>query len=81
MCKIEKSDTEIDTFINERLINAKTDKEAIVLVGGPGSGKSSRKPVVFSNLNKNIEYFANIETDEIISKLFNNDEKCRQKVN
>ena len=121
MCEID--DTEIDTFINKRLLNAKKGKQAIVLVGGPGSGKSSGKPVVVSILNKKIEDFANIETDEIISieddanietdeiisieddanietdeiirikdfanietdeiisKLFNNDETCREKVN
>ena len=80
MCE-NKSASEINTFINERLSSAKNEKQAIVLVGGPGSGKSSGKLNVVSSIQKTIKDFANIDPDEILSKLFDNNNKCRKVVN
>ena len=67
---------EIDHFIKERLKHAKTGKVAIVLVGGPGSGKSTGKSETVSFLNKQLTDFVNIDPDEILTSLFNNDNKC-----
>lgn len=81
MCDINPSKEEIDNFINKRLKNAGDDKIAIILVGGPGSGKSTGKYKIIKELNKNHEDFVNIDPDEIISQLFNNNNKCREEVN
>lgn len=67
---------EIDVFIDERLKDAKRDKVAIVLVGGPGSGKSTGKSKTLSFLNKEFSDFANIDPDEILTSLFNNNNEC-----
>ena len=81
MCDIVKSESEINAFIDNRLSTASQDKQAIVLVGGPGSGKSSGKNATINYIGKTYQDFANIDPDEILSKLFNNDNTCRQIVN
>ena len=54
MCEIVRSKSEIDRFIAERLSSAKNEKQAVVLVGGPGSGKSVGKKAAVSSLQKKI---------------------------
>ena len=76
MCSITPSESEINGFLNKRLSSAGTDKIAIVMVGGPGSGKSSAKAQTISYLKKKKEDFVNIDPDEIITNLFNIDTKC-----
>ena len=44
---------EIDRYINNKLLNAKKGKSAIIMVGGPGSGKSSGIKVLL-NMTKKI---------------------------
>jgi predicted GTPase len=44
---------EIDIYINNKLLNAKKGKSAIIMVGGPGSGKSSGIKVLFDMTKKN----------------------------
>ena len=46
------------------------------MVGGPGSGKSIGKTETLKHLDKNIEDFANIDVDEIITQLYANDNDC-----
>jgi hypothetical protein len=43
MCDIEINDSQTEDFIKKRFLNKKQGKIAIVMVGGPGSGKSSGK--------------------------------------
>ena len=76
MCKTTPSEDEISNFLTERLSNAGTDKIAVVMVGGPGSGKSSGKSQTISYLGKTVTDFVNIDPDEIITKLFNIDTNC-----
>jgi predicted ABC-type ATPase len=81
MCDIVKSDSEIDTFIKNRLEKSKNEKIAIVLVGGPGSGKSEGKKDVIRKIKKTIKDFVNIDPDEILTTLFENKNECRKEVN
>ena len=81
-CNINVTENKIKDFINKRLIvTGSQDKTSIVMVGGPGSGKSSGKEQTLANLNKNINDFVNIDPDEILTTLFNNNNNCRSQVN
>lgn len=81
-CNINITENEIQDFINKRLIvTGNQDKTAIVMVGGPGSGKSSGKEQTFANLGKNSNEFVNIDPDEVLTNLFNNNNDCRSQVN
>lgn len=78
------TEEEIQTFIAKRLTttNESVYKHvAIVLVGGPGSGKSLIKNNILEKLNMPIGDFVNIDPDEILTWLFLNDNRCRKKVN
>jgi len=76
MSCVNVSEEQKDEFIKTRLSKSKGDKIAIVLVGGPGSGKSIGKTETLKHLNKNIEDFANIDVDEIITQLYANNISC-----
>ena len=81
-CNINVTVNEIQDFINKRLIvTGVQDKTAIVMVGGPGSGKSSGKEETLLNLGKKNNEFVNIDPDEILTTLFNNNNDCRSQVN
>lgn len=71
--------TQIQDFIDKRLASGKTDRTAIVLVGGPGSGKSSAKAEFIAQLKPPhvAGDFVNIDPDEIIEQLFDLQETCR----
>ena len=79
-CDITPTTDEVDSFLDDRLKNASADKIAIVLVGGPGSGKSGAKLDTVRLLEKEPHEFVNIDPDEILTKLFNNNTKCYEKV-
>lgn len=81
MCDVQPGDEKKTNFINRRLDRALREKLAIVLVGGPGSGKSAGKESTVTNLDKNLQDFANIDPDEILTELFNNNNECRGEVN
>jgi len=76
MCDITPSEKEISEFLDKRLSSAGTDKIAVVMVGGPGSGKSSGKSKTISYLKKEIKDFVNIDPDEIITSLFSLNRNC-----
>ena len=69
-------ESEKEDFIEDRLRNASSDKIAIVLVGGPGSGKSVGKGETIRLMKKEEEDFANIDPDEILTGLYNNNNNC-----
>jgi hypothetical protein len=50
------------------------------MVGGPGSGKTSARVSVIGNLKENIHKFVLIDPDIILTKFFNNNSRCRDKV-
>lgn len=80
-CDITPNEEDVSLFLKERLQDASADKIAIVLVGGPGSGKSGAKQAVIQLLEKEPRAFVNIDPDEILTKLFNNNRKCYDEVN
>ena len=79
-CKFDITEDAKNTFITERLEKAKPEKKAIVLVGGPGSGKSAGKIQTIQRMDKQLEDFANIDPDEILTALFKNENGCYDKV-
>ena len=72
-CKINPSEGEINKFIDNRIQGKSQNKVAIIMVGGPGSGKSSGRDKTLEMLEMKFEQFVNIDPDEIIGSLFNND--------
>ena len=80
MCSV--SPESIDEFLKSRLnVDGEQNKTAIVLVGGPGSGKSSVKSNILGILGMGQSNFVNIDPDEILTVLFRNDNSCRRNVN
>lgn len=79
-CKVDTSEDAKNEFIKERLKDAKPEQKAIVLVGGPGSGKSAGKSQTIKLMGEELNHFANIDPDEILTKLFGNDNGCYDRV-
>lgn len=79
-CDITPPSSEVDVFLENRLKDADVDKIAIVLVGGPGSGKSGAKIKTVQLLGKKLSNFVNIDPDEILTTLFDNNTNCYDKV-
>ena len=79
-CDITPPSSEVDVFLENRLKDADVDKIAIVLVGGPGSGKSGAKIKTVQLLGKQLSNFVNIDPDEILTTLFDNNTNCYDKV-
>lgn len=80
MCNITPSDIDITNFLKNRYKNTKAEGLAIILVGGPGSGKSNAKIECLKLLQKTIDDFVNIDPDEILTSLFKNTLSCYDKV-
>jgi hypothetical protein len=79
MCDIVVSEEDKNIFIEKRLANKKKNKNkiAIVLVGGPGSGKSTEAlQGTMNELDLNESDFVKIDPDEILTTLYNNNNKC-----
>jgi len=74
---IKKS--EIDNYISGKIQSAKKENIAIVLVGGPGSGKSTTKTKVLNILKKAETEFVNLNPDEILEKYFGNNRELYEK--
>lgn len=79
------NENEINDFIYKRLntsTNGSDNKRiALVLVGGPGGGKSSIKAKTLEKINMQQSDFVNVDPDEILTGLFANNETCREPVN
>ena len=71
---------QIDKYINEKLSDAKKEKKAIIMVGGPGSGKTSGLDILINMLKKNKEDFVSIDPDDVLNKFFNSNRKYYRKV-
>lgn len=78
-CNINVPELISKFFINDRLRSASNEKIAIVLVGGPGSGKSNGKSEAVKDIGKSLENFANIDIDEILTNLFKSNNNCYEK--
>jgi predicted ABC-type ATPase len=77
------TEEQISSFIEGRLTteNSLHNKVALVLVGGPGSGKSRIKDKTLGKLDMRKQEFVDIEPDIILTELFKNDNTCRTQVN
>ena len=64
---------EIDRYINNKLLNIKRNKNAIIMVGGPGSGKTSGIKIVLDMTKKNLDDYVIISPDDVLEDFFNSD--------
>ena len=80
MCDIETSQRDINNFIDSKFIDKDRNRVSIVMIGGPGSGKSTGKERILNKLGLNFNTMVNIDPDEILYTLFNNNNDCRIKV-
>jgi predicted ABC-type ATPase len=72
---------EIDRYINNKLLNVKSNKKAIIMVGGPGSGKTSGIQIVLNMNKKNLEDYVIVNPDDILENFFNSDRTKYDKAN
>ena len=81
-CTIRPSEEKINNFINERFAGKtpppEENKKALIMVGGPGSGKSSTKSEALKYLHFDESSFVDVDPDEALSSLFENDNGCRK---
>ena len=80
-CTIRPSVEEISDFMARRF-SGKTpppegSKTALIMVGGPGSGKSSTKSKTLRHLHFDEDTFVDVDPDEALGVLFGNDNGCR----
>lgn len=85
-CPIKLSKLQINKFtkktLNKKSKNKKNNKPiALVMVGGPGSGKTSAKVNSLMKLNMKTNNIVTIDPDIISSELFDNINICRPEVN
>ena len=71
---------QINKYINEKFSNAKKEKKAIIMVGGPGSGKTSGLDILINMMKKTKEDFVSIDPDDIFNIFFNSNRKYYRKV-
>ena len=64
---------EIDRYINNKLLNVKRDKNAIIMVGGPGSGKTSGIKIILDMTKKGIDDYVIVSPDDVLEDFFNSD--------
>ena len=64
---------EIDRYINNKLLNIKRDKNAIIMVGGPGSGKTSGVKIVLDMTKKNLDDYVIVSPDDVLEDFFHSD--------
>ena len=81
MCNVELKEEEIEKYIKSALKKKKKEKIAIIMVGGPGSGKTNARISVIEKLKMDTNDFVLIDQDIIVTKYFNNNNKCRNEVN
>ena len=78
---IESPDTQqIDKYISDKLSSVKKEKKAIIMVGGPGSGKTSGLNILINMLKRNKDDFVSIDPDDILKTFFNSNRKYYHKV-
>lgn len=83
-CHLSIDYNNINKYINNKFNIATQNKSqplAIIMVGGPGSGKSTAKKTIVRQLGYDTENFITIDPDEIISSLFQSDYNCKAEMN
>lgn len=64
---------EIDIYIYDKLKNIKSDKKAIIMIGGPGSGKTSGIQIVLDMTKQKLDDFVIVSPDDVLEDFFNSD--------
>ena len=64
---------DIDKYINNKLLNIKRNKNAIIMVGGPGSGKTSGIKIVLDMTKKILDDYVIVSPDDVLQDFFNYD--------
>ena len=64
---------EIYKYINNKLLNIKRNKSAIIMVGGPGSGKTSGVKIVLDMTKKDLDDYVIVSPDDVLEDFFNSD--------
>jgi predicted ABC-type ATPase len=74
MSEIKLSKSDIKDYIEERISKGQSSNPpiAIIMVGGPGSGKSTAQALVLQQLNKKMTDFINIDPDQILKDKYGN---------
>jgi predicted ABC-type ATPase len=80
MCDIKPDEEEVKNHIKLALEEKKQNRIAIIMVGGPGSGKSTARKEVIGNLGMDINNFVLVDPDIILTKFFKNNNDCRKEV-
>lgn len=84
-CPLNISTNSVRTFIDNKIANIVHRDEsaptAIIMIGGPGSGKTSAKLACIKSLGFSFSNFINIDPDEIISSLFKVNYDCKKPMN
>ena len=74
---MEASNREIQQFMDKQFVGKSQDGIAIIMIGGPGSGKSTIIDRITSMFGFNKNSFVLIDSDPILKILYENNEKCR----
>ena len=61
---------DIDKYINNKLLNIKRNKNAIIMVGGPGSGKTSGIKIVLDITKKKLDDYVIVSPDDVLVIFF-----------
>ena len=64
---------DIDKYINNKLLNIKRNKNAIIMVGGPGSGKTSGIKIVLDITKKKLDDYVIVSPDDVLENFFYSD--------
>ena len=71
--RASSSPKDINRYINSKFLNVKREKKAIIMVGGPGSGKTSGINIVLNMTKQDLRDYVNINPDDILENFFNSD--------
>ena len=82
-CPLKVGSHNIRNFINNKFIDLEPHNKtpiAIIMIGGPGSGKSSIKKEYIQKLGYSEKNFVTIDPDEIIHSLFSENYNCKKEM-
>lgn len=71
--KKDPSEQEIDAYIRDKLRTVKKEKHAIIMVGGPGSGKTSGINIVLNMVKKDYSDYVAINPDDALEMFYKSD--------
>ena len=81
MCHVEISKQQIQQFLDKQMEEKSHQGVAIIMIGGPGSGKNTTKGISLTSMGLDEKTFAIIDPDIILDTFYNNKESCRSSAN